>query len=147
MNRLLLIGASGLLYLAAGQAVAQGRKPAAPAAKAQHPPQYPGGEAALNKLIADSLMYPDEALFKKVQGRVVVQFEVDTLGNTLNVQVAEGVNPYLDAEAVRLAGLLRGWEPARLNGRKVVYKYKLPVTFRLGSGTPPAAPARKTGRR
>lgn len=53
-------------------------------------PQFPGGEEALLKYIADNIIYPADAFENNIQGRVVVQFVVTKTGDVENVKVIEG---------------------------------------------------------
>lgn len=101
-------------------------------------PSFPGGMDGLLRVIRSNIRYPASALRDQVSGRVVVQFTVDTLGNATNARVSQGVRADLDAEALRLAGLLNGWTPARLAGRKVPVVHTVPIAFSI---TSPAAAA------
>lgn len=92
-------------------------------------PEFPGGKEAMYKLISDNLVYPEDALVMRVGGKVLVRFVVDTLGNATEINIIEGVRQDIDAEAIRLVGLLNGWIPGTQNGKKVKVIYKLPITF------------------
>ena len=52
-------------------------------------------------------------------------------GAISNVQVARGVHPLLDKEAVRVVGLMPKWNPAMSNGDYLRVKYSVPVIFKL----------------
>ena len=54
------------------------------------------------KWIFKHLKYPKEAQEKNIQGRVTVQFVVETDGSISNVKVARSAHPLLDEEAVRV---------------------------------------------
>jgi hypothetical protein len=43
----------------------------------------------------------------------------------------KGVHPLLDAEALRIAGILTGWNPGMQGGKAVYVWYMIPVTFAL----------------
>lgn len=43
-------------------------------------PAFPGGEAALMTYLRDNISYPPEAEEKNIQGKVIVQFVVDSVG-------------------------------------------------------------------
>jgi hypothetical protein len=85
------------------------------------PPQYPGGHRALANLLIDNMNYDLLRGEKGLPIRVVVQFNVDTLGNTNHFKILQSSSTKLDQEAIRLLGLLKRWKPATLNGEKIDY--------------------------
>ena len=99
-------------------------------------PQFPGGQAAMMKFIADSLRYPSVACENRIEGRVVVQFVVDCEGNILNPLVVWSVDPLLDREAIRLVKLMPKWIPGRQNGKPVNVVCLVPIRFKLYDGKP-----------
>lgn len=95
-------------------------------------PEFPGGEMAFRKYIADNIKYPKEAVYEGFQGTVYVSFVVDTVGNTTNVKVLRGVHPLLDAEAVRvIKSIPQKWKPAMQGRKKMEFKSAVPVKFVL----------------
>jgi TonB family protein len=94
-------------------------------------PSFPGGHQALFDYLDKNIKYPAKAVKNKIQGRVIVQFIVDEKGNLSDVKVAKSVEPYLDAEAVRVVKSMPRWNPGMQNGKAVKVRYTLPVTFRL----------------
>lgn len=93
-------------------------------------PQFPGGQAAMMKFIADSLRYPSVSCEHRIEGRVVVQFVVDCEGNILNPLVVRSVDPLLDREAIRLVKLMPKWIPGRQNGKPVSVVSLVPIRFK-----------------
>ncbi len=94
-------------------------------------PTFPGGDIALMKYISSHLQYPEAAIKKGIQGRVIVKFVVRKDGSVGEAQVARSVDPDLDREAVRLCKSLPKFTPGRLGGQPVNVWYTLPVTFKL----------------
>ena len=94
-------------------------------------PQFPGGVAAQVEYFKKNLRYPAEAKKAGTQGRVVVQFFVNKDGSISNVKVLRGVDPALDAEAVRLVNSMPKWKPGMQKGKAVTVKYTIPVLFKL----------------
>ncbi len=94
-------------------------------------PLYPGGEVDLLQFIADNTHYPDSAKAHGIEGRVIVRFIVNTEGNAEDFVVLKGVHPSIDAEALRVVSLLRGFSPGRQNGVPVNVYYMVPITFTL----------------
>lgn len=121
-----------------------------------HAPQYPGGVKALVKFLSDNTRYPVEAEHYGVEGRVMVNFFVETDGTVSDVKVAKTefknrlsdkkfskyseIDKYamreqgegqLKEEALRVVKKISNWEPGMRRGKAVRVKYSLPVTFRL----------------
>ena len=94
-------------------------------------PQFPGGQAAMMKFIADSLRYPSVAFENGIEGRVIVKFVVDCKGNIVNPLVVRSVDPLLDREAIRLVKSMPKWIPGRQNGKPVCVIYNVPIRFKL----------------
>lgn len=94
-------------------------------------PQYPGGDRELLKFIAQSIKYPMEAQEAGMQGRVICSFVVDKKGNIVEPKVIRGIDPSLDAEALRVIGMMPRWTPGRQDGKAVRVLYTVPITFRL----------------
>ena len=90
---------------------------------------YPGGESELLNFIKINTKYPDEAKTEKVEGRVIVRFIITTEGNAEGISVLKSINPLLDAEAIRVASLLKGWKPGIHEGKPVNTWYMIPVNF------------------
>ena len=94
-------------------------------------PEYPGGMGELGKLLNSNLKYPLISFENGVQGEVLVQFVVDKEGNVEEVTVFKGVDPYLDAEALRVIKMMPKWKPGKHEGKEVNVKCTIPVGFRL----------------
>ena len=94
-------------------------------------PSFPGGQAALMQYLAKNIKYPVVAEENGIQGRVIVTFVVGKTGAISNVQVAKGVDPSLDKEAVRVVSSMPNWIPGKQNGQSVNVKYTVPVMFKL----------------
>ena len=63
-------------------------------------------------------------------------------GSISDLQIVRGVNPLLDAEALRVLGLMPDWKPGKQRGQNVNVKYTLPIVFSLNN-TPPTDEERK----
>lgn len=95
-------------------------------------PRFPnGGMSALMQYLNENIRYPEAAVKAGVQGRVTVQFIVDKDGSIDDVKTLRGVNPDLDAEAIRVIKMMPRWEPGTHKGNPVRVKYTVPVMFRL----------------
>ncbi|MCF8357286.1 MAG: energy transducer TonB [Prolixibacteraceae bacterium] len=94
-------------------------------------PEFPGGELALRKWIANNIKYPVIAAENGIQGKVYVQFVVDRDGSVSNARIARGVDPSLDQEALRVVNNLPKWKPGMQRGKPVRVSYTVPINFQL----------------
>lgn len=94
-------------------------------------PEFPGGQLELQKFIARTVKYPEEAQKKGETGRVFVTFIVNKLGVVDSAHIVRGVSPSLDAEALRVVKAMPKWKPAKSKGEPVSVVYTVPVNFKL----------------
>lgn len=94
-------------------------------------PEFPGGELALRKFIANAIKYPVIAQENGIQGKVYVNFVVDKDGSVINARIARGVDPSLDKEALRVVNNLPKWKPGKQRGKPVKVSYTVPINFVL----------------
>jgi TonB family protein len=94
-------------------------------------PEFPGGDEALLKYIADSTHYPKEAKEKAIQGKVIARFMVRKDGSVSNVSILKGVNALLDDEAIRVVKTLPRFTPGKLKGKKVPVWFMIPISYTL----------------
>ena len=95
-------------------------------------PEFPdGGMPGLMKYLSTNIRYPEAAHKAGTQGRVTVQFVVGKDGSIGNVGILRGVDPALDAEAIRVISGMPKWKPGTQKGEPVNVKYTVPVMFRL----------------
>ncbi len=98
-------------------------------------PEFPGGSAAMMDFIAENIRYPKEAHEKGIQGRVITNFIVKKDGSIDSVQIVRGIDPLLDAEAIRVLESMPAWKPGKQRGQPVNVRVTLPVVFRLDKNT------------
>jgi len=95
-------------------------------------PSFQGGD--VNKFrtwVAEHLQYPEIAAENGISGRVFVRFVVEPDGSVDNVEVIRGVDPALDAEAVRVVKSSPKWSPGKQRGKPVRVAYTFPIVFVL----------------
>lgn len=98
---------------------------------AEKSPEFPGGTAEMMKYIGDHLEYPVIAKENGVQGKVYVQFVIDSIGNINHPVIVKGAHPILDKEAIRVIESMPKWIPGEQKGKPVNVMYTLPIMFKL----------------
>ena len=67
-----------------------------------------------------------------IEGKVLVQFTIDEVGNIKDIKVLQGLLKELDNEAIRVIKLMSGkWNPGKQGGKAVKTTMVLPITFKL----------------
>ncbi|MFH2141460.1 MAG: energy transducer TonB [Bacteroidota bacterium] len=94
-------------------------------------PEFPGGEEELLKWIKKATKYPEIAKENGISGRVFIDFVINKQGKVTDVMLKNGVDPYLDAEAIRVVKLMPDWKPGFHNGDYVKVHYTIPIKFKL----------------
>ncbi len=97
-------------------------------------PEFPGGNEALKKFIAETVKYPADAIKEGIQGKVYVTFVVKSDGTVANAKIVRGAHPLLDNEAIRVVNILPTWKPGKQGGKAVNVAYTIPVMFALDGG-------------
>lgn len=111
--------------------------------KAKHfiqQPEYPGGPAALTKFIYANLRYPAAALEAKIEGTVMLEYDIDYKGNVVDTRVLQSLGFGCDEEAVRVVRMLK-FAVGRNRGVKVLFHKKTQIRFKLPVPAKTPAPA------
>jgi len=113
--------------------------------KVDEVPTFQGDIRLFYKYVQENLKYPEKARNNGVEGRVFVQFVVDTDGTLTHVRILKGIGYGCDEEAKRVVENSPKWIPGKLKGKNVIVKMVLPITF--GNGpfpfSPPPPPPKK----
>jgi len=94
-------------------------------------PVPPGGASGLLKYIAENIKYPQIAQENNIGGKVIIRFCVTSKGGVDQVSVYKGVDPALDAEAIRVVKTLPPFKPGKQGGKPVPVWYSVPINFQL----------------
>ena len=94
-------------------------------------PQFPGGEAALLKYLAENIKYPAIARESGIQGRVFLSFVVEKSGKITDMKVVKDIGGGCGKEAMRVVETMPAWKPGNQNGNPVRVRMNLPVLFKL----------------
>ncbi|WP_227787673.1 energy transducer TonB [Hymenobacter sp. BT770] len=112
--------------------IAASANPDRPAVVAPDRPTQPvGGNQAFFDWIEKNQKYPLLARQRKIQGKVMVEFVVQTDGSLTDARVVKRMGSGLDEEALRLIKAAPKWEPAIYQGKPIKQKMVLPVLFQL----------------
>lgn len=90
-----------------------------------------GGMQGFMTFVAENIKYPNSALRAKVQGKVFVQFVVNTDGSLVDFKVIKGIGSGCDEEALRVLKQAPKWEPGKQRGKAVRVRMLVPVFFKL----------------
>ena len=94
-------------------------------------PEFPGGMDKLMEYLSKNIKYPSIAQENNIQGRVIVEFVVNTDGSIVEPKVMRSVDTSLDNEAMRVIKSMPKWNPGKQRGKAVRVRYTVPVLFRL----------------
>ena len=94
-------------------------------------PEFPGGDAALQKYLSENTKYPQVAKDNGVEGVVAVQFIVHTDGSLGTIKIVRMVDPDLEQEAMRVVKGMPAWIPADKNGEPIEAPASVNVPFVL----------------
>ena len=82
----------------------------------------------LDRWVTKNFQYPEEALKKKIQGRVILTLKIDKKG-ILSIEKAEG-DPILEKAAREVFEGFPQLAPAEQRGKPIVTFYQYPISFR-----------------
>ena len=93
-------------------------------------PEYPGGDEARMKFLADNLQYPKTTRHLP-SGKVVIGFVVEKDGSLTNFSIIRSVDRLLDEEVIRVIKLMPKWKAGEQRGKPVRVQMQIPITFTL----------------
>lgn len=95
-------------------------------------PEFPGGDLALRKYLAENVHYPQEAKDNNEQGSAYVKFTVDKTGKVTEPTIVKGTgSDALDEEAIRVVSTIPDFTPGRQRGQNVAVSLTVPIRFQL----------------
>ncbi|HEV7232165.1 MAG TPA: energy transducer TonB [Bacteroidia bacterium] len=93
------------------------------------PPEFPGGDAAMQVFIQDHALYPDSARKAGIKGFVVVVFNIGAEGSVSDPVIKEGLGYGCDESALKMVRAMPRWKPAVFKETPVALQYELRVAF------------------
>ena len=94
------------------------------------PPQFVGGADSLYKYVSGNFTYPDMGE-KHYKGIILVEFVIEATGKVSNAVIVRGLDPLLDAEALRVVSSMPPWKPAESKGKPVRAYMRLPFDIKM----------------
>ena len=94
-------------------------------------PEYPGGDEARNRFLAENIIYPFQAMNQGIEGNVYLSFVIDVDGSLVDIVLLQGVSPVIDDEALRVVRLMPKWKPGSQDGKPVRVLFRMPVYFKI----------------
>lgn len=92
--------------------------------------EFPGGSSAWLNFLKTHLVYPPQAVRKKIEGAVILGFTIDKDGTILDLKALEG-DVILEEAALSAMRESPKWKPTIQNGRLVKSYKRQPVVFSL----------------
>lgn len=92
---------------------------------------FKSGDAEWIKYIQKSLKFPDRAWKLGKEGRLLIQFVINTNGATDDFKILRSIEYSLDEEAIRIIKNSPKWRPAHQDGRLVKAYRRQPLTFQV----------------
>ena len=89
------------------------------------------GRKAFNEYLKTQLQYPKAAIENKIEGKVTVQFFVETSGELTGFKVVKGIGYGCDEELIRLIKQGPRWTPSLKNGISVRERVRIRLRFEL----------------
>jgi TonB family protein len=93
-------------------------------------PEFPGGIKAMNKFLTQNIVYPKEALIRKIAGQVTIRFEVNKDGQIQNITALTRTGFGLEDEAIRVVSMMPRWIVPNLEGINLTVRETISITFR-----------------
>ncbi len=90
-----------------------------------------GGKKAFKQYLEQNLRYPEQALNNKIEGKVTVQFTLESNGAITDFRVIKGLGYGCEDEVIRLIKSGPKWTPTKRNNEPVRDRVKVRMRFSL----------------
>lgn len=131
MKRILMMALAAMIMLSTAAAQTAKENKEKVYEKCEVLPEYPGGQLAMYKFLSENQKYPEEAIKRGEEGRVLVSFVVEKDGSLTNFKVEKHATPTLDKVAVETVKKMPKWKPGINKGEKVRVQFAIPITYRM----------------
>ena len=95
--------------------------------------QYPGGTSALYKFISNNLVYPEDAVEKGIEGKVIVKFvvDIDGVAKDFEIERTSSGEQSLERAALDVCKRFGKFKPAMQKGKPVKSYFSQAIVFQL----------------
>jgi TonB family protein len=90
-----------------------------------------GGRKAFKQYLEGNVRYPEQAIKNQVEGKVTVQFTIETSGQLSDFRVIRGIGFGCDEEVIRLIKQGPKWSPSKKDDEAIRDKVKVRMRFAL----------------
>ena len=90
-----------------------------------------GNEETFLKWVQMNLVYPAAAADANIEGKVFIEFCVNSKGEVVDIKVVRKLHPDIDNETVRVIDSSPRWAPAKQGGNPVKQRFTIPIVFDL----------------
>ncbi len=99
----------------------------------EHDAEYPGGSAALYKFISENLIYPEDAVEKGIEGKVIVKFvvDIDGVAKDFEIERTSSGGQSLERAAIDVCKRFGKFKPAMQKGKPVKSYFSQAIVFQL----------------
>lgn len=94
-------------------------------------PTFPEGEPAMYEHIKKHISYPQDAINKGIEGRVIIRFFISETGKIDSILVLKGIHPQCDSVAISIVSKMPNWVSGRQNKKMTPTHFTLPIVFKL----------------
>ncbi len=94
-------------------------------------PEFPGGASAFMKWITANVKYPKFAQERKLEGKVVISFLVDTEGNVTRMRIEKSNNRELGIAVLQVMETMPKWKPGISEGKPCTTMVAVPINFEI----------------
>jgi periplasmic protein TonB len=92
-------------------------------------PEFPGGDKALARFLAQNTQYPDIEHDNGIAGKVITQFTVNEDGTISDIKVLRSPSPGFNREVTRVIKTMPAFKPGLQQGKPVRVRFTLPFVF------------------
>ena len=94
-------------------------------------PQFPGGEAEMNKYMRDNLKYPVVSQEEGICSRLTARFVVNTDGSISDIKSIRACSEAIDKNFLDVIRKMPNWIPGKQKGENVRVYYTLSMSIHL----------------
>ncbi|MFM2224675.1 MAG: hypothetical protein RJA07_877 [Bacteroidota bacterium] len=94
-------------------------------------PEFYFGEDSMSRFISNNLIYPIIAKQKGLQGKVIIQFVVNSDGTLSDYKILRDIGEGCGQAVVDVVRKMPKWKPGKQNGKFVNVYFVLPISFSL----------------